>query len=87
MAKGNFAKALVKLPAGTHLVGAGSYISFKEWCAIFGKANNVSCRFEEQKVEALEEAMGPVFGLELGDMFRYFNKWGYTGDDPSVVFP
>ena len=47
----------------------------------------MSCRFEEMTVDAFEEAMGPVFGLELGDMFRYFNKWGYMGGDPSVVFP
>jgi hypothetical protein len=85
-------KALVelppgKLPAGRHLIGAGSYISFKEWCDIFSKVNNVPCVFERMTDQAYEESMGPVFGLELGDMFRYFDKYGYDGSDPDVVYP
>jgi hypothetical protein len=85
--QGNFTKALVELPAGQHLVGCGSYMTFKEWCEIFSRVNNVPCRFERMSVESYEEARGPVFGLELGDMFRYFDMFGYTGGDPDVVFP
>jgi hypothetical protein len=89
---GYFVKALVglpqgKLPPGTHLIGAGSYISFKEWCEIFSKVNNLPCVYERMTDETFEESLGPVYGLELGDMFRYFDKFGYDGSDPDVVYP
>lgn len=47
----------------------------------------MSCRFERMSDQDFEEAMGPVFGLELGDMFKYFDKYGYYGGDPDTVFP
>jgi hypothetical protein len=84
---GYFVKALVDLPPGKSLVGAGSYISFNEWCALFSEVNHVTCVFEQLPRNAMEVAMGPVFGLELGDMFEYFDKFGYDGSDPDVVYP
>lgn len=86
---GHFVKALVAnpLPPGAHFIGAGSLISFSEWCALFSKINNVSCVFERMSDAEYYEALGPVYGLELGDMWRYFDKFGYTGGDPDVVYP
>ncbi|KAF1847355.1 NAD(P)-binding protein [Cucurbitaria berberidis CBS 394.84] len=86
---GSFVKTLVDLPPGQNLLGAGSYMSFNEWCTIFSKANNVTCSFEQMSRNVFEDAMGPVFGLELGDRFEYFDKFGFNGEeqDHSGVFP
>ncbi|KAI1512229.1 NmrA multi-domain protein [Pyrenophora tritici-repentis] len=84
---GHFTKGLVELPPGKILCGAGSYISFNEWCAMFAKVNNVKCVFETIPRKKLEDAMGPVFGPEVGDIFEYFDKFGFNGGDPDVVFP
>ncbi|KAF2027601.1 NAD(P)-binding protein [Setomelanomma holmii] len=84
---GSFVKALVELLAGRHLVGAGSYISFNEWCDTFSKVNGRRCVFERMADRNYEELMGPVVGLELEDMFKYFDKYGYDGVDPSVLYP
>ncbi|KAI4629791.1 uncharacterized protein J4E87_002978 [Alternaria ethzedia] len=84
---GRFTKALVDLPPGTLLSGAGSFISLGEWCDIFGKVNNVKCVFKQIPREAIEEAMGPVYGPEIADMYEYFDKFGFEGGIPDVVFP
>lgn len=84
---GYCAKALVELPPGKTLSAAGSFISFNEWCEIFSKVHNVKCVFEQLPREAVDAALGPVFGLELGDMFEYIDKFGYDGGDPSVLLP
>ncbi|KAF7567986.1 hypothetical protein PtrM4_125990 [Pyrenophora tritici-repentis] len=54
---------------------------------MFAKVNNVKCVFETIPRKKLEDAMGPVFGPEVGDMFEYFDKFGFNGGDPDVVFP
>lgn len=61
--QGSFAKALVDMPPGKHLIGAGSYISFKGWCDIFSKVNNVPCVFEQMSIESYEEPMELVYGI------------------------
>jgi hypothetical protein len=77
----------VELSPGKLLSGAGSYLSFNEWCTIFSKVNNVKCVFKEMSRKAFEDATGPIYGPELGDMFEYFDKFGFDGGDPSIVFP
>ncbi|CAO2651638.1 Nn.00g042080.m01.CDS01 [Neocucurbitaria sp. VM-36] len=86
---GNFVKTLVDLPPGTNLSGAGSYMSFNEWCAVFSEVNNVTCSFEQIPRKALEDSMGSMYGLELGDMFEYFDKFGFNGEEchHNGVFP
>lgn len=84
--KGHFTKALVESPPGIVLSGAGSFISFNEWCEIFGRINNVKCVFQIIPRKAMEEAMGPIYGLEIADMFEYFDKYGFDGG-ADVVFP
>ncbi|CAN9297446.1 unnamed protein product [Alternaria alternata] len=84
---GNFTKALVELSPGKLISGAGSYISFDEWCDTFGKVNNVKCVFKKMPRDAMEAAMGPVYGPEIADMYEYFDKFGFEGGNPDVVFP
>lgn len=85
--QGNFTKALVELSPGKLISGAGSYISFDEWCDTFGKVNNVKCVFKKMPRDAMEAAMGPVYGPEIADMYEYFDKFGFEGGNPDVVFP
>ena len=83
---GRLTKALVQLPAGTHLVGAGSKMSFDEYAALWGRLNGVEAIFERQDPSILEEAMGS-FGKEIIAMFDYIEEFGYDGSDPEVVYP
>ncbi|KAF1962021.1 NAD(P)-binding protein [Byssothecium circinans] len=83
---GNFTKALLSLPPNTHLVGAGSLISWTDYAAIWAKINNVSVSFAPFPGAVLEQNMGTA-GKELADMFRYMDEFGYDGGDPSVVYP
>ncbi|KAF2477402.1 NAD(P)-binding protein [Lindgomyces ingoldianus] len=83
---GHFTKALVELPAGKNLVGAGSLLSWNDWCQIWGKINGVTCTFERTDRKYMDENMGS-FGRELADMFQYIDEFGYDGSDPSVEYP
>ncbi|KAF2180701.1 NAD(P)-binding protein [Zopfia rhizophila CBS 207.26] len=83
---GSFTKALVEIAPGKILVGAGSKMSWDDWCQIWGKINGVSCRFERSDRKFMDENMVP-FGRELADMFQYIDEFGYDGSDPSVVYP
>lgn len=84
---GPFVKALLELPPGTNLVGAGSLISWGEWCSIWGRINGVECTFERQDRRVLEGAAG-VAGREIADMYQFFEEYGYCGvDEKNVVYP
>ncbi|KAF2993523.1 hypothetical protein E8E13_001873 [Curvularia kusanoi] len=84
---GMFVKALLDLPAGENLVGAGSLMSWGDWCSIWGQVNNVECTFERQDRQAVEQAAGLV-GREIADMYRFFEQYGYCGvDQKDVIYP
>ncbi|USP81338.1 hypothetical protein yc1106_08612 [Curvularia clavata] len=83
---GVLTQALLKIKAGTHLVGASSMISWIEWCKIWSSTTGVECSFETIDRKILEDAMGPL-GREIADMFQYMNDFGYDGNDPNVVYP
>lgn len=83
---GHFVKALVALPPGKNLMGAGSYLTWNEWLAMWSRHNNVTATFERQDPKELEQYMGTA-GRELADMWQYIDEFGYDGADPSVVYP
>lgn len=84
---GPFVKALLELPAGINLVGAGALISWAEWCEIWGRTNNVKCTYERQDRRVIEDAAGAV-GREIADMYQFFEQYGYCGvDEGNVVYP
>jgi hypothetical protein len=84
---GPFVKALLDLPAGVNLVGAGSLISWGDWCSIWGQLNGVECTYERQDRQAFEEVAGPI-GREVADMYQFFEQYGYCGvDQEDVVYP
>lgn len=84
---GLFVKTLVQLPAGVNLVGAGSLISWSEWCHMWGRVNGVKCIYERQNRNVIEDAAGPI-GREIADMYQFFEEYGYCGtDEEDVVYP
>jgi hypothetical protein len=85
--KGPFVEALLQLPPGTNLVGAGSLISWSEWCNILGRVNGVACTFEKQDRRVIEDAAG-VVGREIADMYQFFEEYSYCGvDEEDIVYP
>lgn len=84
VAIGPFVKALLELPPGTKLVGAGSLISCGEWCSIWGRVNGVECAFERQDRRVIEDAAG-VVGREIADMYQFFEEYGYCGVNEGNV--
>ncbi|KAF3034436.1 hypothetical protein E8E11_002686 [Didymella keratinophila] len=84
---GSFVKALLEVPPGTNLVGAGSLSPWGEWCKIWGRMNEVECTLERQDRRVIEETAG-VVGWETADMYRFFEDYGYGGvDEKNVVYP
>ncbi|KAF2270297.1 NAD(P)-binding protein [Lojkania enalia] len=82
---GQFVKALLEAPAGTNLMGCGSYLSWNEWCSLWSRLLGVNATFHTCDRKVWDD-MGP-FGREIADMFQYINDFGYDGGDPSVVYP
>lgn len=86
LSTGRFVKALFDLPPGTNLVGAGSLISWVDWCNIWGRVNGVKCTFERQDRRVIEDAAG-VVGREIADVYQFFEEYGYCGvDEKDVVY-
>ena len=84
---GPFFKALLDISAGVDLVGAGSLISWADWCSIWCQFNGVECTYERQNRQAFEEVAGPV-GREVAEMYQFFEQYGYCGvDQKDVVYP
>ncbi|KAF2735962.1 NAD(P)-binding protein [Polyplosphaeria fusca] len=83
---GRFVDALVRAPAGTHMVGAGSVMSWDEFVGLWGARNGVVAAYRQVGREGMEEGMGSV-GREMADMLEYIERFGYDGGDPSVVYP
>ena len=84
---GHFTKALVDVEPGKDLIGAGSFLNWKEWCEMWSKHTGKTIVYEEADPMELENAMPGGMGKELADMFRYVDHYGYDGGDPDVVYP
>lgn len=68
-------------------MGAGSTLSWidlgKSWCEV----NKVPFGgYDETPIEVFEKYMPvPDLGRELGEMFLFFDEFGYTGGEEGVV--
>lgn len=80
-------KALVQVAPGKHLLGTSGELSWTEYAALWGKVNGVTCRFQRLDRKILEDAIPGGIGEELADMLEYIGEFGYTGGDPSIVYP
>lgn len=79
-------KALVELEPGKNVMGAGSYLSWNDWAQIWGRVNEVTCKYEQEDRKIIKEKFGG-YGQELADMFAYMDEFGYDGGDPDVIYP
>lgn len=61
-------------------------MSWNEWAKAWGDINGVSCTFQRIGREWMDENMGPL-GKELGDMFQFWDEFGFYGDDSLMKFP
>ena len=87
---GFLVRALLQVPPGKTLSGAGSMLSWKEclqvWCKTPGL---VYGGFDEISVDDYinKSGMGPDLGLEFAEMFALMDNPGYNGGEPSVILP
>ena len=83
---GYLVRTALQSPPGKTILGAGSMLSwigmFKTWC----KVNQVPFNgYDETSLEAFEKMLPPELGQEMGEMFLYFDEFGYTGGEEGVV--
>lgn len=85
---GHFVRALVlSAPAGTTLLGVSDPMTASDWAQLWGRVNGVQCVFEPAPLKAVEDALPPGLGREIGESCLYASEFGYDGGDPSVVYP
>ena len=84
---GYLVRSALLSPPGKTILGAGSTLSwigmFKTWCAV----NNVRYNgYDATPYDAfLKMVPTPDLGEEMGEMFLYFDEFGYTGGEEGVV--
>ena len=84
---GHLVRSALLSPPGKTVLGAGSTLSwigmFKTWCAV----NNVPYNgYDAIPYDAFKKLVpNPDLGEEMGEMFLYFDEFGYTGGEEGVV--
>ena len=84
---GHLVRSALQSPPGKTILGAGSMLSwtgmFKTWCEI----NHVPYNgYDATPLSAFEKMLPiPDLGPEMGEMFLYFDEFGYTGGEAGVV--
>lgn len=87
---GNFVKALLQVPPGKNLLGAGAHHSWKETMKIWCDCQKVPYGgYKEANTDDFVKTfpMGPDIGLEFAEMLLLMDDPGYDGGDPSVILP
>ena len=84
---GSVVRAALQSAPGKTILGAGSMLSWidlgKSWCEV----NKVpSGGYDETPIEVFEKYMPmPDLRREFGEMFLFFDEFGYTGGEEGVV--
>jgi hypothetical protein len=81
---GEFVKALVDLPAKTHILGVSQHMTWPAWTELWGRVNGVKATFQQVSDEEYFQGVPPPLKQELAETFAYVEEFGYTGGDPDV---
>lgn len=88
---GYFVRALVQTAPGKTLLGAGSFISWREYTKLWAKSQGVHCAYQQSTMAdieaALPEGFPPGFALAAGESTAYLDEFGYDGGDPDILRP
>lgn len=84
---GKFVRALVKAPAGTILVGAGSEVSWREYAALWQKVVGVPARYKVANEEEILAKFPLGIGRNAVEMMLYTDELGWDGGKSNVLRP
>ncbi len=80
-------RATLQSPPGKTVLGAGSMLSWTDYLKVWCEVNKVPFGgYDEVPIQAFEKYMPvPDLGREMGEMFLFFDEFGYTGGEEGVV--
>ena len=88
---GYFVRALVQTAPGKTLLGAGSFISWREYTKLWAKSQGVQCTYQQGTMAGMEAAMPeglpPGFARAVAEAIAYVDEFAYDGGDPNVIRP
>ncbi|TKA68787.1 hypothetical protein B0A49_06279 [Cryomyces minteri] len=82
---GYLVRALVQAPPGTNLLAFGDRMLWADYVALWSKTTGVPATFEKTTVAEHAKLSPNGYGEQVGEMYAYFQDFGYDGSDPSVV--
>lgn len=83
---GYVVRAALQSPPGKTILGVGSMLSWSDLVKVWCEVNKVPFGgYEEIPIETYEKFMPiPDLGTEMGEMFLFFDEFGYTGGEEGV---
>ena len=84
---GYVVRAALQSPPGKTVLGAGSMLSWSDFIKVWCEVNKVPFGgYDETPLEVFEKHSPiPDLGQEIGEMFSFFDEFGYTGGEQGVV--
>lgn len=88
---GYFVRALVQTAPGKTLLGAGSFMNWRDYTKLWAKSQGVHCTYRQGTMADMEAAMPggfpPGFAPAASDAMAYLDEFGYDGGDPNIIRP
>ena len=84
---GAFVSALIKAPAGTHVVGASEELSLQQWLDIWSSQIGVSARLERMDRNLVVQNDPTGIMEEMMESFEFMEEHPFDGGDPDVLSP
>ncbi|TKA25132.1 hypothetical protein B0A49_13747, partial [Cryomyces minteri] len=69
----------------TNLLAFGDRMLWADYVALWSKTTGVPATFEKTTVAEHAKLSRNGYGEQVGEMYAYFQDFGYDGSDPSVV--
>jgi hypothetical protein len=84
---GKLVRALIKVPAGTILVGAGSEVTWREYASLWQKVVGVPARYKQTSKEEMIAHFPLGIGQNAVEMMLYTDEFGWDGGKPNILRP